>query len=99
MRRASPCPRSSTCPTGQVVTSDFPWITIDLFHEWREFHRPDAPDLWPPEGFREEMDEVMQRVYTEVNNGVYRCGFATAQEASRGVPPAVGRPSTGSRSG
>ena len=34
-------------PTGQVVTNDFPWITHDLFHEWREFHRPDAPDLWP----------------------------------------------------
>ena len=26
-------------PTGQVVTNDFPWITHDLFHEWREFHR------------------------------------------------------------
>ncbi len=67
-------------PTGQVVTSAFPWITHDLFHEWREHHRPDAPDLWPVE-LREEMDEVMQRVYTEVNNGVYRCGFAGSQDA------------------
>src|SRR4051812_34747446 len=58
--------------TGQVVTNDFPWITHDLFFEWREHHRPDAPDLWP-EDAREEMDEVMQRVFTEVNNGVYRC--------------------------
>jgi putative glutathione S-transferase len=67
-------------PTGQVVTNDFPWMTHDLFHEWREFHRPDAPDLWPA-SLREEMDEVMKRVYTEVNNGVYRCGFASSQEA------------------
>jgi putative glutathione S-transferase len=66
--------------SGKVVTNDFPWITHDLFHEWREFHRPDAPDLWPVE-LREEMDEVMERVYTEVNNGVYRCGFASSQEA------------------
>lgn len=67
-------------PTGQVVTNDFPWITHDLFFEWREFHEPDAPDLWPAD-LREEMEEVMQRVYTEVNNGVYRCGFASTQDA------------------
>jgi putative glutathione S-transferase len=67
-------------PTGQVVTNDFPWITHDLFHEWREFHGPDAPNLWP-EPLRAEMDEVMERVYAEVNNGVYRCGFAGSQEA------------------
>ena len=67
-------------PTGQVVTNDFPWITHDLFFEWREHHSPDAPDLWPAD-CREEMDEVMQRIFTEVNNGVYRCGFAGSQEA------------------
>jgi putative glutathione S-transferase len=66
--------------SGQVVTNDFPWITHDLFHEWREYHRPDAPDLWPVDR-RAEMEEVMDRVYTEVNNGVYRCGFASTQEA------------------
>ena len=67
-------------PSGQVVTNDFPSITHDLFHEWRDFHRPDAPDLWPAD-LRDEMDQVMDRVYTEVNNGVYRCGFAGSQEA------------------
>ncbi|WP_252274847.1 glutathione S-transferase C-terminal domain-containing protein [Nocardioides sp. LMS-CY] len=67
-------------PTGQVVTNDFPWITHDFFFEWREFHRADAPNLWPAE-LREEMEQVMRRIYTEVNNGVYRCGFAGSQEA------------------
>ncbi len=67
-------------PTGQVVTNDFPQITQDFFFEWRDHHRPDAPDLWPDE-CREEMESVMQRVFTEVNNGVYRCGFAGTQDA------------------
>jgi putative glutathione S-transferase len=64
----------------QVVTNDFPWITHDLFFEWRDHHRPDAPDLWPDD-LRDEMEEVMQRVFTDVNNGVYRCGFAGSQRA------------------
>src|SRR3954465_8240893 len=67
-------------PTGQVVTNDFPWITHDLFFEWQEHHRAGAPELGPAD-CREEMDEVMERVFTEVNNGVYRCGFAGSQEA------------------
>ena len=85
-RRFPDYPRGITVPaiveesTGQLVTNDFPWITHDLFYEWREHHRADAPDLWPAD-LREEMEEVMQRVFTEVNNGVYRCGFAGSQEA------------------
>lgn len=66
--------------SGRLVTNDFPWITHDLFFEWREHHREGAPDLWPA-AQREEMEEVMERVFTEVNNGVYRCGFAGSQEA------------------
>lgn len=34
-----------------------------------------------PEDLRGEIDEVNSEVYENVNNGVYRCGFATAQEA------------------
>ncbi|RBP63954.1 putative glutathione S-transferase [Brevibacterium sanguinis] len=67
-------------PSGQVVTNDFPQITEDLSSQWRRFHREGAPDLWP-EDTREEMEELMRFVYTEVNNGVYRCGFAGSQEA------------------
>lgn len=67
-------------PTKAVVTNDFPWITHDLYFEWRDHHRPDAPNLWPDD-VRDEMETVMKRIFTEVNNGVYRCGFAGSQEA------------------
>jgi putative glutathione S-transferase len=67
-------------PSGKVVTNDFPWITHDFFFEWSDHHQPDAPDLWPA-AVREEMEQVMERVFTEVNNGVYRCGFAGSQRA------------------
>ena len=79
-------PRGITVPaiveiaTGEVVTNDFDQITRDLASEWTEFQRPGAPDLWPSE-LRDEMEQVMRRIYTEVNNGVYRCGFAGGQEA------------------
>ncbi len=67
-------------PTGQVVTNDYPQITLDFSTEWTRFHRPGAPQLYP-EPLRAEIDEINRRVYTEVNNGVYRCGFAGAQDA------------------
>ena len=37
-------------------------------------------DLYP-ESQRADIDEVNARVYRDVNNGVYRCGFAQSQEA------------------
>ena len=66
--------------TGQVVTNDFHQIVKDLVTEWTEHQREDAPDLWP-EALRDEIEEVSDLVYREVNNGVYRCGFAGTQEA------------------
>jgi len=34
-----------------------------------------------PESLREEIDALNERIYDAVNNGVYRAGFATTQEA------------------
>jgi putative glutathione S-transferase len=65
-------------PTGQVVTNDFAQITLDLSTEWTAFHREGAPDLYP-EHLRDEMTVVMELVYRDVNNGVYRAGFAGDQ--------------------
>lgn len=39
-----------------------------------------GPDFYPAD-VREEIDAVNERVYHTVNNGVYRAGFATTQEA------------------
>ncbi|MCO4255721.1 glutathione S-transferase family protein [Pseudarthrobacter cellobiosi] len=66
--------------SGAVVTNNFPQITLDFATEWTRFHRVGAPDLYP-EHRRAEIDSVNKRVFTEVNNGVYRCGFAGSQEA------------------
>ncbi len=67
-------------PSGKLVTNDFPQMTIDFSLQWTAHHRDGAPELYP-ERHRDEIDEVAKRVYTEVNNGVYRCGFAGTQES------------------
>ncbi|WP_299666927.1 glutathione S-transferase family protein [uncultured Ruegeria sp.] len=37
-------------------------------------------DYWP-ESIRDEIEDVNARIYSDVNNGVYKSGFATTQEA------------------
>ena len=66
--------------SGEVVTNDVPTITLDLSTEWTDHHREDAPDLYPA-AHRDEIDEVMDDVYRDVNNAVYECGFAGSQDA------------------
>ncbi|GGE95796.1 glutathione S-transferase family protein [Mycetocola zhadangensis] len=85
-RRFADYPRGITVPaiveiaSGKVVTNDFPQITLDFETEWTEHHRDGAPDLYP-EHLRAEIDEVNDLVFRDVNNGVYRAGFAGSQEA------------------
>jgi putative glutathione S-transferase len=40
-----------------------------------------TPGDYCPEALRDEIDAVNERVYGDVNNGVYKSGFATSQEA------------------
>lgn len=40
-----------------------------------------APGDYYPEALRAEIDALNERIYTTVNNGVYRAGFATTQAA------------------
>jgi putative glutathione S-transferase len=66
--------------TGRLVSNNFPDITIDFETQFTAFQRPDALDLYP-ERLRAEIDEINALVYTDVNNGVYKAGFATTQQA------------------
>ena len=63
-----------------VVTNDFTQMEIDLNLEWKALHRPGAPDLYPGHR-RNEIDEVSELVYRDINNGVYKSGFAGTQQA------------------
>ena len=67
-------------PSGAVVTNDYKQITLDLSTEWTAHHREGAPELYP-EHLRDEIDEVVEPIFRNLNNGVYEAGFAGTQEA------------------
>ncbi|HYO55643.1 glutathione S-transferase family protein [Archangium sp.] len=66
--------------TRRLVTNNFPDITIDFETQFRAYHRPGAPDLYP-EALRPEIDAINALIYEDVNNGVYKAGFAINQAA------------------
>ncbi|MCB1258056.1 MAG: glutathione S-transferase C-terminal domain-containing protein, partial [Microthrixaceae bacterium] len=66
--------------SGAVVTNAFAQITLDFSTEWVDFHRSGAPNLLPKWN-REELDDLMDFVYRDVNNTVYEAGFASTQDS------------------
>ncbi len=65
--------------TGRIVSNNFPDITIDLgtqFEAWADT----SVDLYP-EALRAEIDATNALVYENINDGVYRTGFAGTQPA------------------
>ncbi len=71
-------------PTGAVVTNDLQQITLDMETEWVDLQREGAPNLLP-DHLRAEIAEISQLIYEDVNDGVYRTGFAISQEAYEGA--------------
>jgi putative glutathione S-transferase len=61
--------------TNRIVNNESADI-VRMLNRWSDH----GPDLYP-EDLRTAIDEVNDRVYNSVNNGVYRAGFATTQEA------------------
>ena len=70
----------------RIVSNNFPDITIDLETQFGDWARQQA-DLYP-EALRPAIDSINALVYENVNNGVYRAGFAGSQVAYH---EAVGR--------
>ena len=66
--------------SGKVVNNDFLNLLTIFETKWTPFHKADAPDLYP-EALRDNIDALNEMIYQEINNGVYRTGFATSQEA------------------
>ena len=64
---------------GTIVSNESSEI-IRMFNSAFDGVGAAAGDYYP-EALREEIDTINERVYHTVNNGVYRSGFATTQEA------------------
>jgi putative glutathione S-transferase len=65
--------------TGTIVNNESREIVRMLDTEFGEFATTDA-DFFP-EGLRDDIDATIDAIYEPVNNGVYRSGFASNQEA------------------
>ncbi|WP_025696952.1 glutathione S-transferase C-terminal domain-containing protein, partial [Paenibacillus forsythiae] len=66
--------------SGKVVHNDYFRLTNHLETAWAPLHKEGAPDLYP-EHLRGEIDSLNDSIFHEVNNGVYKAGFARSQEA------------------
>jgi putative glutathione S-transferase len=64
---------------GRIVNNESSEIIRMLNREFDALAARKLPDLYP-ERLRKEIDRVNERVYRTLNNGVYRAGFATAQD-------------------
>jgi putative glutathione S-transferase len=64
---------------GRIVNNESSEILRMLNTEFGPLATRGLPDLYPA-ALRKEIDAVNERVYRSVNNGVYRAGFASAQE-------------------
>ena len=66
--------------TGAIVNNESSEIIRMLNGEFNAFARRPGLDFYPPD-LRAEIDTINTLVYENINNGVYRCGFAITQAA------------------
>ncbi|OIQ34906.1 MAG: glutathione-dependent reductase [Roseobacter sp. MedPE-SWchi] len=66
--------------TRKTIVSNESADIIRMFNSAFDGITGNTRDFWPEE-LREPIEAVNARIYDSVNNGVYKCGFATTQEA------------------
>lgn len=66
--------------TKTIVNNESSEIIVMLNSEFNDFAKNPSLDL-SPEEIREKIDFWNEKIYSAVNNGVYRCGFAQTQAA------------------
>jgi putative glutathione S-transferase len=64
----------------QTIVSNESAEIIRMFNTAFDAHGARAGDYYPVE-LRDKIDELNSWIYDNVNNGVYKAGFATSQEA------------------
>ncbi|MGM9454613.1 glutathione S-transferase family protein [Legionella bozemanae] len=64
----------------KVIVSNESAEIIRQFNQAFNHLTGDNQDFYP-EPLRAEIDALNERIYNAINNGVYRCGFATTQQA------------------
>ena len=65
--------------TGTIVSNESSEI-IRMFNSAFDGLTGNTDDYWPAH-MRDDIEKVNARIYDTLNNGVYRCGFATSQKA------------------
>jgi glutathionyl-hydroquinone reductase len=66
--------------TKAIINNESAEIIVMMNSQFNEFSLNPTLDLYPQE-LKEKIDWWNDRIYKNVNNGVYRCGFAQSQEA------------------
>lgn len=66
--------------TKTIINNESAEIIIILNEKFNQFSQDKITDLYP-EKLREKIDLWNEKIYHNINNGVYRCGFAQTQFA------------------
>ncbi|MDR1066666.1 MAG: glutathione S-transferase C-terminal domain-containing protein [Clostridiales bacterium] len=65
--------------TGKIVNNDYFNLTYYWERQWKKLHKEDAPDLLPKD-LQNKIAALNDIIFSDVNNGVYKAGFANSQD-------------------